>query len=49
MYLSGVAEGCNYNVMVYRSGLLAVGFLYNQIDLVSFQSVLIDASGDRVD
>ena len=49
VYLSGVAEGGDYNVMVYRSGLPAVGSLYNQIDLVSFQNVLVDASGYRVD
>ena len=36
-------------MLVYRSGLPAIGSLYNQIDLVTFQNVLIDASGTFVD
>ena len=49
VYLSTIADGGDYNVFVYRSGLPAVGSLYNQIDLFAFQNVLIDASGYRVD
>jgi hypothetical protein len=49
VYLSVVADGGDYSVMVYRSGLPAVGSLYNQIDLFAFQNVLVDASGYRVD
>lgn len=44
-----MAEGGDYNVLVYRSGLPAIGSLYDQIDLLAFQKVLIDASGYRVD
>lgn len=36
-------------MLVYRSGLPAIGSLYDQIDLLAFQKVLIDASGERVD
>ena len=49
VYISTVNEAGSYNVFVYRSGLPAVGSLYNQIDIVAFQNVLIDASGYRVD
>ena len=36
-------------MLVFRSGLPAVGSLYNQIELNAFQNVLIDASGYIVD
>ena len=49
VYLSARSESGDYNVLVYRSGLPAVGALYNQIDLMSFQNVLIDASGYIID
>ena len=49
VYLSTLTEGGDYNVFVYRSGLPAVGSLYNQIDLYAFQHVLMDASGYGID
>lgn len=49
VFLSTLSEGGNYNVFVYRSGLPAVGSLYNQIDLYAFQHVLMDASGYGID
>ena len=49
VYLSTVNDGGQYNIYVFRSGYPAVGTLYNQIDLYSYQNVLIDASGYMVD
>jgi len=49
VYLSTITEGGDYNVFVYRSGLPAVGALYNQIDLYAYQNLLIDASGYIID
>lgn len=36
IYLSTLNSGGDYNVFVYRSGIPAVGSLYNQIDLYAF-------------
>lgn len=49
VYLSTINKGGQYNIEVFRSGYPAVGTLYNQIDLYSYQNILIDASGFVVD
>lgn len=48
VFITTVSEGGDYQVFVYRTGLPAVGALYDIIDLFTYQPILLDASGTLI-
>ena len=49
MFVTTVSEGGDYQVFVYRAGHPGVAALYDVIDLYTYEPILIDASGNKID